>query len=1086
MTKPSRLIVTTLCGLLCAAGSSFAADVVTPGLLKFEVYNNISGTPVQGLLDDPKFPNSPDAVSYLTAFDTRTLYADDTHENFGGRISGLVTPVESGDYEFFLRSDDSSQLFISTDSSLANLSGSPIAEEAGCCNAFQESGAAQTSLPVALVAGKSYWIQALYKEGTGGDFCQVAWRKVGDTTPAAQLKPIPGAFLSVPAPAAGPITITKQPTAATAAQNDSVTFSLDATSAQGPVVVQWQKNGVSIPGLTGRTIKYGPLQASDSGAKIRALVSSPGAVATSDEVAITVTPDVTPPKIASILGSDTFDTVTVDFSEAVTPASAGSASSYLIDGGLTVSGVTVVSPTQVRLATSKQTSGAVYSLTLKNIVDTAGLSSAPDSKASFTAFSPVRGGLKLEAFYGISGTPVQNLLDDPKYQANTPDFVGYVSAFTSRLVFPDNDSGLASRDNYGGRLSGWIVPTDTAQYEFFLRSDDASQLFLSTDDKPENAIMIAEETSCCNPFSDPGAAQTSEAKSLTAGKRYYVYAIWKEGGGGDYCDVAWRKVGDTAAAKSLTYIPGSVLETYAAPETFTLPTVAISSPGNGDSFDPGTAVTLTATATAASGKNIKKVEFYEQANKVGEATSSPFSVTLSDLSEDAHVFTARATDSAGIFASSAPVSISVGGLKEKVTLLAIDDKTTWKYDRSATDLGTAWKDKVYDDSKWPEGKALIADESTTTVEPIRTAINRFNDAGDHVTTFYYRTHFTFNGTVSPSVKLQLRHVVDDGAVFYLNGVEINRLGIAADATFDFSTFFADHENAYAGPFDIPASLLVPGDNVLAAEVHQASSGSSDTVFGAELVATVPVVPVVATLVAIDDKTTFRYDRSGEDLGTAWKDKSFDDSKWPEGKTLIADESTTTVEPIRTAINRFNDAGDHVTTFYYRTRFNFDGEPAKVTKLRLRHVVDDGAVFYLNGVEINRLGIAADATFDYSTFFADHENAYAGPFDIPTSLLTKGENVLAAEVHQASSGSSDTVFGAELIVTYTGSSTGEAPHDAPSFDAPKIQGGNLVLSWKGTGALQTATDINGTWTDVTNATSPLTIQVIGPRKFYRLR
>ncbi len=770
--RPMRTLLPRLLALaLCSTGlasSAIAAGPPTliPGFLKFEAYTNITGAAVQGLLDDPSFPNSPAAVLWMTSFNTRTVYPDDTHENYGGRITGFVSPPESGDYEFFLRSDDGSQLFLSTDDNVANLSAAPVAEETGCCNAFQEPGATQTSAPTPLQVGKRYAIQVLYKEGGGGDFAQVAWRKVGDATPAAKLNPIPGAYLSAMIPSDGTITISKQPTNITVAQNDSAIFSLEATGTISPLFVQWQKNGVSLPGVTGLNAVFGPVAASDNGAKIRALLSIPGATITSDEVTLTVTADVTPPSIIAAIASDTFDTVTVDFSEAVAAASAGAAGSYGFDNGLTVTSVAILSPTRVRLATSKQTAGTTYVLTIKDIVDTAGVKSLADAKISVPAFALSRGGLKLEAYYDLTGGAVQTLLDDARFQANTPDFIGYVTAFTSRLVFPDNASGLSTRDNYGGRLSGWIVPTETAQYEFFLRSDDGAQLFLSPDENVANAVMIAEETGCCNPFSDPGAPQTSEPKALTAGKSYYIYALWKEGTGGDYCDVAWRKVGDTNAAKSLPYIAGDVLQANVAPGTFTAPTVVISSPANGDSFDPGVPVTLTVSPTPASGKRIVRVEFFEQANKVGEVTAPPFTLTLSGLSEDAHQFTVVATDSAGLFTRSEPVSISVGGLKEKVTLVAIDDKTTWTYDRSGLDLGTAWKEKAFDDSKWPTGKALIADESTTTVEPIRTPISRFDEAGTHITTFYYRTHFTFSGTVSASVKLQLRHVVDDGAVFY--------------------------------------------------------------------------------------------------------------------------------------------------------------------------------------------------------------------------------------------------------------------------------------------------------------------------------
>ena len=45
-----------------------------------------------------------------------------------------------------------------------------------------ETGSAQTSIPIALVAGKKYALQVLWKEGGGGDYAQVAWRKAGDTT----------------------------------------------------------------------------------------------------------------------------------------------------------------------------------------------------------------------------------------------------------------------------------------------------------------------------------------------------------------------------------------------------------------------------------------------------------------------------------------------------------------------------------------------------------------------------------------------------------------------------------------------------------------------------------------------------------------------------------------------------------------------------------------------------------------------------------------------------------------------------------------------------------------------------------------
>jgi hypothetical protein len=47
-----------------------------------------------------------------------------------------------------------------------------------------------------LTAGKKYFIRLIYKEGGGGDYGQVAWRKEGDKTPASALQPIPGKFFT--------------------------------------------------------------------------------------------------------------------------------------------------------------------------------------------------------------------------------------------------------------------------------------------------------------------------------------------------------------------------------------------------------------------------------------------------------------------------------------------------------------------------------------------------------------------------------------------------------------------------------------------------------------------------------------------------------------------------------------------------------------------------------------------------------------------------------------------------------------------------------------------------------------------------
>jgi hypothetical protein len=237
------------------------------------------------------------------------------------------------------------------------------------------------------------------------------------------------------------------------------------------------------------------------------------------------------------------------------------------------------------------------------------------------------------------------------------------------------------------------------------------------------------------------------------------------------------------------------------------------------------------------------VEFFDAGMKLGQATSSLHSIVLTtivltNLPADVHVFTARVVDSAGLFVDTAPVTVTVGTPPINVMLLGVDDDTTWRYEGSGADLGKDWQEPNFDDSQWAQGKTLIADEDSPTVEPIRTVISRFNDSGDHVTTFYFRTHFTFTNAISAGTKLQIRHVVDDGVVFYLNGIEVLRFDLPA-GLIDATTYAFGHENAWEGPVEIPIEALLLGDNVLAAEVHQSSSSSSDIVFGAELIAIIP-------------------------------------------------------------------------------------------------------------------------------------------------------------------------------------------------------------------------------------------------------
>lgn len=98
-------------------------------------------------------------------------------------------------------------------------------------------------------------------------------------------------------------------------------------------------------------------------------------------------------------------------------------------------------------------------------------------------------------------------------------------------------------DHYGVRLSGYICAPYTADYVFFIASDDNGELWLSTDQSRENAALIAHVPEWTHEREwDRFPEQQSAPIPLTGGKQYYFEALMKEHTGGDNLAVKWQSV----------------------------------------------------------------------------------------------------------------------------------------------------------------------------------------------------------------------------------------------------------------------------------------------------------------------------------------------------------------------------------------------------------------------------------------------------------------------------------------------------------------------------------------------------------------
>jgi hypothetical protein len=179
----------------------------------------------------------------------------------------------------------------------------------------------------------------------------------------------------------------------------------------------------------------------------------------------------------------------------------------------------------------------------------------------------------------------------------------------------------------------------------------------------------------------------------------------------------------------------------------------------------------------------------------------------------------------------------------------------WRYWDYGTNFGTLnWKTNSYSDASWmgPLPGLFGYESATAPYDPyggIRSGLSLYVNgagSGNQVTSYYFRTTFTWNGSSNPTnCYLVASNAVDDGVFVYLNGMPLYGFRVTANAS---ATSFASGQPATEGVNEVTnlrPTYLRQGLNLLAAEVHQNAATSTDVVFGLDLVA-VPYIPLTIT------------------------------------------------------------------------------------------------------------------------------------------------------------------------------------------------------------------------------------------------
>src|SRR2546427_3640404 len=168
MMSACRVCVALISAFVILA--SWQAEGQSNGVLR-EVYFNIGGNAISDLTSNPSFPDSLGLETIQPTFEAPSEFND----NYGQRMRALLLPPTNGNYVFWIASDDNGALYLSTTEDPAQK------VQIATVNTWTSSRewtkeTNQQSAPIPLAAGRRYYIEALQKEGQGGDNLAVRWQ----------------------------------------------------------------------------------------------------------------------------------------------------------------------------------------------------------------------------------------------------------------------------------------------------------------------------------------------------------------------------------------------------------------------------------------------------------------------------------------------------------------------------------------------------------------------------------------------------------------------------------------------------------------------------------------------------------------------------------------------------------------------------------------------------------------------------------------------------------------------------------------------------------------------------------------------
>ena len=256
-------------------------------------------------------------------------------------------------------------------------------------------------------------------------------------------------------------------------------------------------------------------------------------------------------------------------------------------------------------------SGAQFVVVASTTENELSITSSPSAVLSVAAPVLERGWAKAEYWY--SPNPGRASFVRSVTNATTLAITNYLSTSYSTpanyTIYEPRMEGNSKQNapvNYTSRISGYFYPPQTGDYVFFVNGDDATDLYVSTDANPSNAVMVAQEVGYSGSWTWIGAGgngSTPAAKRsdqwlapdgsypwglgihMVVGQPYYVAIINQDTGGGNNAEATFKLTTEADPVNG-TYsrMTGNLIANYVSrcfSMGFSQPPVDVSAPFNG-------------------------------------------------------------------------------------------------------------------------------------------------------------------------------------------------------------------------------------------------------------------------------------------------------------------------------------------------------------------------------------------------------------------------------------------------------------------------------------------------------------------------